>query len=75
MLDEYSDIAEKLKLENPRFAKVVDKHAQLDQQIADIDEGRGHMESSELDKLKKEKLSLKDEAYRLVMEYKKANNL
>lgn len=75
MLHEHRDIVSKLKVENAHFAKVFEKHNDLDQQILDIDEGREHMEHLEVEKLKKEKLRLKDEAYNMVIKYKQDNNL
>ncbi len=75
MLHEYRDIISKLKLENARFAKIFERHNELDQKIADADEGREHISDADLDSLKKEKLKLKDEAYALIVAYKKENNL
>ncbi|WP_200762684.1 YdcH family protein [Nitrosophilus alvini] len=71
MLEEYKDIVEKLMAENPHFAAVVEKHDELDKLITEVEEGREHMEDLELEKLKKEKLRLKDEAYAMILEYKK----
>lgn len=75
MLQEYREIVSKLKVENAHFAKIFEKHDELDKRITNIEEGREHMDHFELEKLKKEKLRLKDEAYAMVMEYKKAHNL
>lgn len=75
MLHEYRDIITKLKSENAHFAKIFEKHNELDQKIADVSEGREHMDQYELETLKKEKLSLKDEAYAMIIEYKKNNDL
>lgn len=75
MLHEYRDIITKLKQENSHFAKIFERHNELDQQITNIDEGREHINEFELDTLKKEKLKLKDEAYAMIIEYKKENNL
>ncbi|MCI4399563.1 MAG: DUF465 domain-containing protein [Campylobacteraceae bacterium] len=72
MFHEYRDIVSKLKVENAHFAKIFEKHNELDDKI---DKDGMHMDTIELEKLKKEKLHLKDEAYRMIMEYKKANNL
>ncbi len=68
MLHEYRDIITKLKSENAHFAKIFEKHNELDQKIADVSEGREHMDQYELETLKKEKLSLKDEAYAMIIE-------
>jgi uncharacterized protein YdcH (DUF465 family) len=73
MLHEYRDIITKLKADDAHFAKIFEKHNDLDQKILDVAEGREHMDSLELDKLKREKLALKDEAYALILQYKKAN--
>ena len=72
MFHEYRDIVSKLKVENAHFDKVFEKHNELDDKIAK--EG-DHLDQFELEKLKKEKLHLKDEAYKMIMDYKKANNL
>jgi uncharacterized protein YdcH (DUF465 family) len=75
MLHEYKDIVSKLKVENAHFAKIFEKHNELDDIIAEVEDGRKAMDDLELERLKKEKLALKDEAYAMIIEYKKANNL
>ncbi len=75
MLHEYRDIISKLKKENAHFAKIFEKHNELDKKITDVEEGREHMDTIELETLKKEKLRLKDEAYALILKYKKEHNL
>jgi len=71
MLHEYRDEITALKQENAHFAKIFEKHNELDDKIADVEAGREHMDQLELETLKKEKLKLKDEAYAMIMEYKK----
>lgn len=75
MLHEYREVISKLKLDNAHFAKIFEKHNELDQKIVDVDEGREHMADADLDALKKEKLKLKDEAYAMIVAYKKEHNL
>ncbi len=75
MLHEYRDIISKLKQENAHFAKIFEKHNELDDRITEIEEGREHLDDLELEKLKKEKLRLKDEAYAMILKYKKEHNL
>ncbi|MDR1460913.1 MAG: YdcH family protein [Campylobacteraceae bacterium] len=75
MLHEYRDIITKLKQEDAHFAKIFEKHNELDQKILNIEEGREYMDHLELERLKKEKLFLKDEAYAIIIKYKKENNL
>ncbi len=73
MLHEYREEISKLKVENAHFAKIFEKHNELDQKIINAEEGREHVEHFELEVLKKEKLKLKDEAFAMIMEYKKAH--
>jgi len=75
MLHEYRDIISKLKVENAHFAKIFERHNELDEIVTEVEEGRQHMSDFELEKLKKEKLHLKDEAYKMIIEYKKEHNL
>lgn len=70
MLHEYRDIISEIKVSNAHFAKIFEKHNDLDQQITNIEEGREHMEQLALEAMKKEKLKLKDEAYAMIMAYK-----
>ncbi len=74
MLHEYRDIIPEIKAKNAHFAKIFERHNELDKEIENVDAGREFMSDAELDKLKKEKLKLKDEAYAMIMEYKKNNN-
>ncbi len=71
MLHEYRDEITALKTENAHFAKIFEKHNELDDKINDVDAGREHMEQLELETLKKEKLKLKDEAFAMIMDFKK----
>jgi len=75
MLHEYRDIISKIKVENAHFAKIFERHNELDQKILDVEEGREHMEHFELETLKKEKLRLKDEAYQMILAYKEEKGL
>ncbi len=71
MLHEYRDEISELKVKNAHFAKIFERHNELDQKAKDADEGRLHLSEVELDKIKKEKLKLKDEALHLILQYKK----
>ena len=72
MLHEYREEISVLKQENAHFAKIFDKHNELDQKAKDADEGRLHLSDVELETIKKEKLLLKDEALREILAYKKS---
>ena len=72
MLHEYKDEIHELKQSNAHFAKVFEKHNALDQKIEDAEANRVILTDVELETLKKEKLLLKDEAYKMILDYKKA---
>ncbi len=68
-------VMEKLAAENPHIAKLIEKHKELNKIIDEVEAGREHMEDIELEKLKKEKLHIKDEVYQAVLQYKKEKGL
>ncbi len=72
MLHEYKEEIHELKLSNAHFAKVFEKHNELDQKVEDAEADRVILTDVELEILKKEKLLLKDEAYKMILDYKKA---
>ncbi len=74
MLSEYRDEISALKQSNAHFAKIFEKHNELDQKATDADEGRLHLSDMELEVVKKEKLLLKDEALKMILEYRKSQS-
>jgi len=75
MLHEYKEIISKLKVENAHFHKIFEKHNEIDDKIQKAESGELPIDDMELEKLKKEKLLLKDEAYGIILNYKKEHNL
>jgi hypothetical protein len=78
MLHEYRDVITHMKennAANAHFLKIFDKHNALDDQIVKAENGETPMTDAELEALKKEKLLLKDEAYAMIMDYKKTHNI
>jgi len=74
MFHEHRDIVTKLKEQDAHFKKVFNKHNDLHDSIEKAELGGvNHINPSEIEKMKKEKLKLKDEAYAMIMDYKKAN--
>ena len=71
MLHEHRDIISKMKIDDTHFARIFEKHNDLDNKILKSD----YLSDIEMEKLKKEKLKLKDEAYNIILKYKKENNL
>jgi len=78
MLHEYRDIISHMKTNeaaNAHFLKIFDRHNDLDNQITRAEHGSIALTSLEIEKLKKEKLQLKDEAYTMIMSYKHEHKL
>lgn len=72
MLHEYRTEIHTLKQDNAHFAHIFEKHNELDQKIEHATQGDTPMSESTLENLKKEKLLLKDEAFKMIMDFKNA---
>lgn len=72
MLHEYREEITELKMTDAHFTKIFDKHNELDEKIAEAEKGTIYIDEFEIDRMKKEKLRLKDEAYAIILEYKKS---
>ena len=71
MLHEYRDDIHELKQKDAHFTRIFEKHNDLDQKVEDAEAGRTILTDVELEILKKEKLLLKDEAYKMIMDHRK----
>lgn len=72
MLAEYRAEITELKQSNAHFAKIFEKHNELDQEIKDAEHGRHGMSDMEIETMKKQKLLLKDEMLKMILESKNA---
>ena len=72
MLAEYRAEITELKQSNSHFRNIFEKHNRLDQDVQDAEHGRVGMSDMEIEKMKKQKLMLKDEMLKMILEYKKA---
>lgn len=68
MFPEYRDLISKLKVEDAHFARLFDRHNELDQHIKNQEAGIELATSTEIEVLKKEKLHIKDELYAILKE-------
>jgi uncharacterized protein len=78
MLYEYTDIISHMKTTqaaNAHFLKIFDKHSELESRLGDAEKGNIPLTKQEMENLKKEKLKLKDKAYGMIINYKKAQGL
>ncbi len=72
MFPEYRDLITKLKHADFHFTHLFDKHNEIDQQIKNIEANIAIASQEEIERLKKEKLHLKDEIYAILVKAKEA---
>jgi uncharacterized protein YdcH (DUF465 family) len=71
MFHEYRDIVTELKSTDRQFERLFNKHNELHDKIDKVEAGGlDHIEHFEIEKMKKEKLKLKDELYAIILKYK-----
>lgn len=63
MFPEYRDLITRLKTEDAHFTRLFDEHNELDQRIKNLEARIELATDAEIETLKKEKLSLKDQLY------------
>lgn len=68
MFPEYRDLISRLKSEDARFTRLFDEHNELDQRIKNMEARIEPGTPTEIEILKKEKLSLKDQLYVILKE-------
>jgi uncharacterized protein YdcH (DUF465 family) len=73
MFHEYRDEISQLKQNDAHFAKIFEKHNELDSQIEKAEKNEIILTDLELETLKKEKLLVKDEVYAKIVKFKETN--
>ena len=73
MFPEHRDLINRLKNADHHFAHLVDTHDQLDRRIANMENGSEIATHEKIETLKKEKLLLKDQVYKLLCKAMAAN--
>ncbi|MBP0594811.1 YdcH family protein [Paraburkholderia sp. LEh10] len=63
MFPEYRDLISRLKTEDAHFARLFERHNELDHQVRNMETGVTPGERLSIEILKKEKLQLKDRIY------------
>lgn len=66
MFPEFRELITKLKTEDAHFARLFDKHNELDQRIKNMEARIELATDNEIEVLKKEKLNLKDQLYSIL---------
>jgi uncharacterized protein YdcH (DUF465 family) len=71
MFHEDREIVTELKTTNAHFKKVFDEHNELNDKIEKAEAGGvDHIDPTEIEKMKKAKLKLKDESFAMIMDFK-----
>ncbi|OBX84730.1 YdcH family protein [Faucicola atlantae] len=75
MFPEYRDLISQLKTSDQHFAKLFDKHNELDHQIANLENNpvAAASRDADIEALKKEKLGLKDQLYAILSKHQPSN--
>ena len=66
MFPEYQELIHKLRHEDPHFAKIFEIHQELDKEITQLELNPVNLINDDIDALKRKKLKLKDEIYRIL---------
>lgn len=69
MFPEYRGLITRLKSEDTHFARLFDKHNELDQKIKNMESHIEPASTVEIEVAKKEKLRLKDEIYAILRKH------
>ena len=69
MFPEYRDLITKLKHTDHHFTRIFDKHNELDQKIINMSAHVTPGSQDEIEKLKREKLALKDQLFSILQKH------
>ena len=75
MFPEFREIIQKLREDNPHFAKIFEEHDVLDKEINHLEQNPVNLINDSIESLKRKKLKLKDEMYRLLSHFKSELNV
>lgn len=73
MFEYDQDIVESLLTENDDFKRLFDKHGELKHQVQEANLGNNPLDDISLEKLKKEKLMLKDRMAHMIEDYRRTH--
>jgi uncharacterized protein YdcH (DUF465 family) len=73
MFPEFKELIQKLREDNPHFAHLFERHEELDQEICQLEQDPVNLINIDIESLKRKKLKLKDEIYRLLKQTQNGN--
>ena len=71
MFEYDEDIVDTLLKDSVAFKRLYDKHLNLKREVDSVNVGSTYVEDAELERMKKEKLYLKDQMARIIENYRK----
>jgi len=77
MFPEFRELISRLKTEDLHFKHLFDKHNDLDQKIKNLEDhvNHVHLRQEEIERMKKEKLHLKDQIYQVLLRHRAESQL
>ena len=66
MFPEFRDLVVQLRDENPHFARIFEEHDELDREIIQLELDPVNLHNGDIESIKRKKLKLNDEIYRLL---------
>jgi uncharacterized protein len=69
MFPEFKEIIATLRENNPHFAKMFEEHEELDREINDLEQNPVNKINDDIEILKRKKLRIKDEMYKLLKQF------
>lgn len=70
MFPEFRETIQELRENNPHFAKIFEEHEILNKKINELEQNPVNLINDSIEKLKRQKLKLKDEMYHLLSTFK-----
>ena len=70
MFPEFRETIQELRENNPHFAKIFEEHEILNKKINELEQNPVNLINDSIEKLKRQKLKLKDEIYHLLSTFK-----
>lgn len=75
MFPEHHDLIHKLRHDDPHFAKIFEHHEELDKEIVQLELNPVNLINDNIELLKRKKLKMKDEIYKILTQNVQLNSL
>lgn len=75
MFPEHQELIQKLRHDDPHFAKIFEHHEELDKEITQLELNPVNLINDDIELLKRKKLKMKDEIYKILTQTTQSNPL